>query len=189
MKNSRHPASDDIDQLMLNARLRDEIEPYLDDSLDVLNYASLPTRLENEYLASMLAWERAPILPISRWFEPELKLPRPDSLSNAELHELLGEVLHKLGEQRVVLEYTEHLSDRQLYCVILRDILPSYEKKVDLGRNYRHWHCLDIDADSETWLRFYATEQEREEWAAENLGELPPSQTPPYPRKLPRRRK
>ena len=37
----------------------------------------------------MLAWERAPVLPISRWFEPELVLPAPDKLTDEELRELL----------------------------------------------------------------------------------------------------
>ena len=30
----------------------------------------------------LAAWERAPALPISQWFEPELKLPPPDELDD-----------------------------------------------------------------------------------------------------------
>ncbi len=37
----------------------------------------------------MLAWERAPVLPIAHWFEPPLELPPPDTLTEEELHLVL----------------------------------------------------------------------------------------------------
>ena len=46
---------DEVDQLMLNAQLRDQLEPFLDESVDLVNVKKLPTSMENEYLASMLA--------------------------------------------------------------------------------------------------------------------------------------
>ena len=61
MPESRKPSADDVDQLMLNAQLRNELEPFLDESLDVVDRHRMTTRHENEYLASMLAWERAPV--------------------------------------------------------------------------------------------------------------------------------
>ena len=64
--------ADEVDQLLLNAELRDQLEPFLDESLDLLNVSRLPTEAENEFLASMLAWERAPTLPIAQWFAPAL---------------------------------------------------------------------------------------------------------------------
>jgi hypothetical protein len=180
------PFTDEVDQLLLNAQLRDELEPYIDESVDLLPVRQLPLATENEFLQSMLAWERAPVLPISRWFEPELVLPRPDELNPQELKRLLHDTIQKLYAQRIVLEFTEHLSDRQLYCLISRDILPSYEKKIDQPKNYLHWHCLD-DNDAETWLRYYATNEEREVWLEENGGDLPSMETPPFPRPMPRR--
>ncbi|HTN77677.1 MAG TPA: hypothetical protein VL096_20610 [Pirellulaceae bacterium] len=183
----RQPNLDDVEQLLLNAQLRDELEPFYDESIELLNVRKLPTIKENEFLASLLAWERAPTVPISQWFEPELRLPSPDSLSDDDLKSTLWYTIHRLYEKRIVLELTDHLSDRQLYCLIVRDILPSPEKKIDLPKNYLHWHCLDEDGDPELWLRYFASEEEREAWAEENLQALPPSQSPPYPRKMPRR--
>ncbi len=187
MSNSQPPTSEDIEQLMLNARLRDELEPFCDESFELLNKHRLSTREENEYLASMLAWERAPVLPISNWFEPELSVPRPETLTDRELHRVLWDTLNKLYDKRVVLDFTDHLSDRQLYCLILRDILPSHEKKIDLPRNYLHWHCLDDDNDPEIWLRYYASDEDRAAWAEDSNLPLPPSETPPHPRRMPRR--
>lgn len=182
-----HPTSDDVDQLLLNARLRDELEPYLDESVDLVDVRQMTTVSENEFLASMLAWERAPILPISQWFTPELKLPTPESMDDDRLQEVLWKTIQRLYDKRIVLEFTDHLSDRELYCLICRDILPSPEKKVDLPKNYLHWHCLDDSGEPETWLRFYATEEERQTWADESGEDLPLAEIPAFPRKMPRR--
>ena len=70
---SRRPRPDDVKELLLNAELRDELEPYYDEAISRVNVQSLPISVENEFLASMLAWERAPVLPIYRWFDPELR--------------------------------------------------------------------------------------------------------------------
>lgn len=185
MAEARFSRSEEVDHLLLNARLRDELEPYFDESITRLNIHDMPTSVENEYLESMLAWERAPVLPIAQWFEPELRIPHPDILDDASLRRALNDVVQKLFEQRIVLDFTEHLSDRQLYCVIYRDILPSPEKKLNSSQRYLHWDCADAGGDPEVWLRYYATDEEREHW--EESGEpLPPSEPPPFPRQLPR---
>jgi hypothetical protein len=70
MSVTRTPQPDEVEELLLNARLRDELEPFEDESLGSLNLRNLPTSAENDFLRSMLAWERAPTLPISHWFQP-----------------------------------------------------------------------------------------------------------------------
>ena len=187
MSEARRPTTDDVDQLLLNARLRDELEPFLDESVDLVNVRHMSTPCENEFLASMLAWERAPVLSISKWFDPELELTPPCTLDDHLLHKTLWKTIHKLYDVRIVLDFTDHLSDRELYCLLIRDILPSPEKKVDLPKNFLHWHCLDRDEDPDTWLRFYASEEERETWADETGQEPPSPEVPPFPRVMPRR--
>ena len=182
-----HPHSEEIDQLLLNARLRDELEPFLDESVHILDCRRLPTQAENEFLAQMLAWEQAPVLPISKWFDPELVLPPPDKLQPDELHDLLWDAIEKLYSQRIVLDFTDHLTDRELYCLIVRDILPSQEKKIALPRNYLHWHFLDVEAQPEIWLSYYASDEERDAWSTEVDQPLPPRRKPLHPRTMPRR--
>lgn len=175
----------DFDALMRNAELRNALEPFFDDAILHINSDEIPTEVENEYLEGMLAWERAPVLPIAEWFDPPLRLPSPEALDDVQLHEALWDVVQKLYDQRIVLDFTDHLTDRQLYCLIYRDILPSPEKKVNLPTSYLHWDCSDAAGDSEVWLRYYATENEREMWSEEHEGALPPSEDPPHPRRLP----
>jgi hypothetical protein len=178
-----HP--DEVEHLLRNAQLRDELEPFSDESLRSLNMRRVPTPVENEFLASMLAWERAPVLPIARWFEPELRLPPPDELDDHHLHLLLWETIERLFDYRIVLDFTDHLTDRQLYCLIYRDILPSPEKKLEQSDNYLHWDCTADDP--ETWLRYYASEEERMNFLETSDQPLPNSEPRPYPRRLPRR--
>lgn len=175
----------EVDLLMVNARLRDEIEPFLDESLDVVDLDRMSTDHENEYLESMLAWERAPVLPISKWFEPELVMPHHETLSDQELRQQLYQTIGRLYEKQITLNMTEHLSDRQLYCLIARDILPSQEKRVACSNNYIQWQCIDPAMEEESWLRFYATDDDRDAWHLETGLPLPPAQLVPFPRKLP----
>lgn len=189
MSTNHKPLPDEVEHLLRNAELRDELEPFFDESLRSVKIAELPTPVENEFLASMLAWERAPVLPISQWFQPELSPPHPDMLGNDELHDVLWRTIRQLFERRIVLDFTDHLSDRELYCLIYRDILPCREKKIDSLDNYLHWDCADVGGDATTWLRYYAKEEERRTWNedVESNEPLPPHEKPPYPRQLPRR--
>lgn len=181
------PQPDDIEHLLRNAHLRDELEPFMDDSLSLVNAREVPTPVENEFLASMLAWEQAPMLPICDWFDPPLALPPPDTLDDERLHDALWETIQRLYDNRIVLDFTDHLSDRQLYTLIYRDILPTREKRVDRADNYLHWDCADASGDPEVWLRYYATEEERQDWSDDWNEPLPPVEPLPFPRNLPRR--
>jgi len=177
------PQPDEVDQLLRNAELRDELERYFDESISSVNVRQFTLAAENEFLAAMLAWEQAPVLSIGRWFEPELRPPRPDVLGDNDLHEILWDVIRKFYQKRIVLDFTDHLCDRELYRLIYRDILPAREKKIDWPNNYLHWDCTG--SDPEVWLQYYASEEERADWAETYRQPLPPRLPRPYKRRLP----
>lgn len=181
-----NPLSSEVEDLLRNAQLRDALEPLFDESIGRVNAEVMSTSSENDFLQSMLEWERAPMLPIYEWFQPQLRLPAPDTLDDASLQGMLHDTIQRLYEKHIVLDFTDHLSDRELYCLIYRDILPAHEKLINRRNNYLHWDCANMDGDPETWLRFYANEDERQAWAAETDGYLPQVENPPYERKLPR---
>lgn len=181
MRETRRQAIDEVELMLANARLRDELEPYRDESIES-STSHMSLQAENEYLASMLAWERAPALPISDWFSPPLHLLPPDALGDAQLSHRLKQVVEKLFAKNIILRCTDHLCDRELYTIIYRDILPCCEKKVDVPGKALEWMCVE---DTETWLRFYASPVERRRYQEEYDKELPPSETPQFRRQLP----
>lgn len=182
MSETSRTAVDEVDLLLANARLRDELEPYRDESIDDPSITRMSLRAENEYLASILAWERAPALPIASWFTPVMELPSPDSIDDEVLSALLYTTINRLYSQKVVLRFTDHLCDRDLYKIIYRDILPCCEKKVELPGKFLEWRCIE---DNETWLRYYADAVDRRRFQEEHDVDLPPSETPKFKRNLP----
>lgn len=183
---------DEVDHLLRNAELRDQIEPYVDEAICRVNVQAFSTAKENEFLASMLAWERAPVLPIAAWFDPPLSIPRPDDFATDlegedSLHTVLWETVYRLFEKKIVLDFTDHLSDRELYQLIYRDILPSEEKKLEGTDSYLHWDCADAGRNPEIYLCYYASDVERDEWEAEHGYAAPRRARAPFPRQLPRR--
>ena len=183
---AHHPDSEEVDCLLRNAELRDAIEPYLDEAIWEIDFRSLPTAAENRFLESMLAWELAPLVPVARWFEPPLAMQPACTLDDEQVRERLWETIDRLYEKRIVLDFTDHLCDRELYSLIRRDILPALLKQVDLPDNYTHWDCSCAgDDDRSVWLMYYASDDEREEWRLEEGRELPPRLVPPYPRAMP----
>ncbi|TWU00060.1 hypothetical protein Pla108_10040 [Botrimarina colliarenosi] len=177
---------DPVDCLLRNAELRDQLDPLFDESIDVVDVGRMSTPHENDFLESMLAWERAPMLPIGQWFDPPLVLPEPDRLEADEISRLLTQTVETLFTKNVVLDFTDHLSDRQLYTLVARDILPAFEKKLDRQGTYLHWDCANLGEDAEAWLRYYASPEERDMWQEETGEDLPPASEAPFVRKLPK---
>ncbi|MDO4569791.1 MAG: hypothetical protein Q4D38_05360 [Planctomycetia bacterium] len=178
--------SDDVEAMIRNAELRCELEPYYDDSITQLEERKLPLEEENNYLEMMLAWETAPVLPIAEWFNPPLRPRNPAQLSKVELAEELQRLLCLLYEKKIVLDFTNHLSDEELYLLICLDILPSREKMLLVRDGYLHWDCANVGENQMVWLTYYATEEEREAWE-EATGECAPMRLPePFPRDVPR---
>lgn len=177
---------DPVACLLRNAELRDQLDPLLDESIDVVNVGRMSTPTENEFLESMLAWERAPMLPIGEWFDPQLTLPDPEGLAPDEVTRLLKQTVEALFSKNVVLDFTDHLTDRQLYTLVARDILPAYEKKLERQGTFLHWDCANLGEDPDAWLRYYASIEERDMWQEETGEDLPPASDPPHRRELPK---
>ncbi|MDR3232812.1 MAG: hypothetical protein LBT46_03965 [Planctomycetaceae bacterium] len=173
-----------VDDLIQNAELRTELEPYLDESVFRVHFRHRSIRIENEFLAGMLDWEMSPVEPIARWFEPELKTLPPERLTDDNLPAVLEEVVQRLFEKKIILDFTNHLSDRDLYTLIYRDILPLREKNLQHRNGYMHWDCSCGDDD--LWLRYYASDDERNEYVCSTGDVLPPKEIPPYYRDMPR---
>jgi hypothetical protein len=186
MQASNRPTPQEVDLLFRNAHLRDELEAYADDSLTCIDWSRQPIEAENEYLECMLAWEQAPVLPIHQWLGANFRTPHPDSLNDADLSTCLWDVIHRLYQQRVIIEHADHLSDRELYWIIYREILPACVKHLRrTGAAFLRWRCVDAALHPELWLSYYADPVQRKRWSYEHGEAPPPPKNPPYPRMMP----
>lgn len=102
--------------------------------------------------------------------EAGVDVPPPETLSDEDVSERLWRIINKLAEHHVFFYHTDHLSDRAFYTAIYEDIL--YEGIRDLPIDPKApWECWSTDfdmcndCDVETYLRYYADEQERAFWA------------------------
>ena len=172
-----------VDELLRNAELRTELEPYADESISRIRLVHRSLRHENEFLAGMLDWEISPAEPIARWFVPELSITPPERLNDEQLLQALENVVAKLFEKKLILDFADHLSDRELYTLIYRDILPLREKNLRQRNGFMHWDCSCGDDD--IWLRYYASDDEREQYQEFTGEPLPPKEVPPHYRDLP----
>jgi len=163
MYESRRPQPDEVDQLLRNAELRDELERYFDESISRVNIQHATLAAENEFLACMLAWEQAPVLPIYRWFDPEMRPPRPESLGDRICKRFFGH-----GPQAVSkadrIGFHRPLKRQGIILPDLSRHSACREKKIEWPNNYLHWDCTGPNGDPEVWLRYYATDEEREDW-------------------------
>jgi hypothetical protein len=105
-----------------------------------------------------------------------VEMPDPLVLDATELATTLDEVIRGLATIDVFLLHTGHLDDRSLY-VLLRDrILREQVRDVPSGCGSREWIDIAGGTDRETFLAWYADEDERA--AARNEGEIVPERRP-----------
>jgi len=131
--------------------------------------------------------ETAPRRPAREVFRRLDYEPLPSaSVDDFQLRGRLWELIYALAGRRIYLHHTDHLTDRKLYAWLADQWLD--EEMADIPPELE-WNCkvdasdFDNGLDPIVWLRFFASENERQEFAAEhNLKSLPPHEDPPCDR-------
>jgi hypothetical protein len=167
--------------------MKDQLHKKGGDSMELFIKDSLPLEVKEKILESILSMEEEQEQPLSDYMEEEgVSLPQPDTLDDAKVHEKLWEVIQAMAGLNQFLYNTNHLSDRQLYEVLWSDILPEpvfINPEDDCSAGY-----IDIlggcsEEDCLNRLKFYADEDERENWEEEYPEDaLPDHEDPPYDR-------
>lgn len=124
--------------------------------------------------------------------ETGVSLPPPDELDDAQLTAKLWEVIHGLTLVGTYLHNTDHLSDRELYTELWRDLLR--EPAVLMPDDPAFAYHLDMigsgsEEDMHLYMKYYASEKERRDWLKDWPDDvLPDPEKPPYDRdrRLPR---
>ncbi|MBA3715896.1 MAG: hypothetical protein H0W76_26190 [Pyrinomonadaceae bacterium] len=115
-----------------------------------------------------------------------ISLPPPDELNEGQLSAKLWEVIDGLLLLGIYLEHTDHLSDGELYVELWSETLrgETVLPPEDSGFSY-HLDLIGSGSGEDTliYLKYYASADERQEWAAECPAEVMPAhEQPPYDR-------
>jgi hypothetical protein len=138
----------------------------------------------------VLEYEQCPVVRVRELLAGDgIKPPAPRGLRDAVLKEHLDTMIQGLADRGVFLQYTDHLSDRELYRLLYKFVL---EDEIEVAPAGTSWSThvdmslvgLAKDEDgSANYLRFYADQSTREQWANDFPGdELPPHVDPPNDR-------
>src|ERR1041385_6801920 len=150
------------------AKLRAELEK-LGGSTTSLE--SMPADMEEEFLRHVLKYETAEPISLIRLLENSgLEIPAPDKLDKDALRIKLKEIIERMASLGAYLLHTNHLSDRALYEYLYHDGLR--EEAVLFPENPSYAYMIDLtgsgsEEDNQTFLKYYADEQYRQQWASD----------------------
>jgi hypothetical protein len=146
-----------------------------------------PPEVAAQFWQSVAAYEQAPLTTHFQQLEVVgVELPAPDALDDVRLTAKLWEVLEALARLRIFLSQTDHLSDRELYTLLWRELLREPVKDMPLDESSA-WH-IDLtgsgsEEDTYLYLKYYADEETRRRWAADfPADEMPEHAAPPLDR-------
>ncbi len=113
-----------------------------------------------------------------------VELPEESSLDDEALHQKLTELFDEMAGIGMLIDSTNHLSDRELYRYLLTDAL--LEETILPRSSAGAWHMSPIGGgsreDNDIYLRYYADDETRERWQRDFRDPLPPKEKPPFDR-------
>jgi hypothetical protein len=126
-------------------------------------------------------WER----PLDELLRQGVRILPPDEITDEALPALAWELIHELACRGFYLLHTDHLDDRGLYTALWREglrqpaILPGRSRHGGWYHDFAETGFGD-DNSADIWLKYYATEKEREQWAKTDptLAVLPSREVP-----------
>lgn len=165
------PASDneaDADRQIRIARMKDELDQIAGGKMLAGGFGPVSSGLEEKFLEHALAFERAELdTDFNRLARRGVIMVPPAELDDGAIPGRLWEIIHELARIRWFLYDTDHLSDRELYDWLwrsgLREQTPNRAYMPDAA-----WNSSPIgagnDEDTTTWLRFYASDDDVDQW-------------------------
>ena len=192
MPNSPEPPDDDplglegVDREIRIEKLRREIDEVAGGEMFSGKMTDCDPKIEEAFLENVLALEsHGFVSPFDTLVNDGFDLPLPDKLDDTALTTKLWELIHELGNRRLVLHCTDHLSDRELYTWLVTDALK--EELMGFGLPFGDCHLDVLGSGSEEdvvlQMRYYADDDERAQWLKDFPDfPMPPKEQPPYDR-------
>jgi hypothetical protein len=176
--------ADEHDQEERIAKLRQEVEKL---GGSTMSLESMPADMEEEFLRHVLEYENAEPISLLRLLENSgLEVPPPDRLDDSGVTIKLQEIVARMASLGTYLLHTDHLSDRALYEYLYHDGLR--EEAVLFPENPSYAYMIDLtgsgsEEDNQIYLKYYADEQARRQWASDWPDDsIPDKETPPFDR-------
>jgi len=165
-------------------KLRAELEK-LGGSTSTLE--SMPADMEEEFLRHVLEYETAEQISLLRLLENSgLEIPAPESLDDDALKIKLKDIIDRMASVGSYLLHTNHVSDRDLYGYLYHEALR--EETVLFPENPSYAYMIDLtgsgsEDDNQTYLKYYADEEYRGQWAHDWPNDpIPEHEEPPFDR-------
>jgi hypothetical protein len=165
-------------------KLRTELEK-LGGSTSTLE--SMPADMEEEFLRHVLEYETAEQITLLRLLENSgLEVPAPESLDDHALKIKLKDIIDRMASVGSYLLHTNHVSDRDLYGYLYHEALR--EETVLFPENPSYAYMIDLtgsgsEDDNQTYLKYYADEEYRRQWAHDWPNDpIPEHEEPPFDR-------
>lgn len=176
--------ADEPDQEERIAKLRQELERLGGSALAL---ESMPPDMEEEFLRQVLEYENAEPTTLFRLLENSgLEVAPPDQIDDDAVKIKLNDIVNRMATLGAYLLHTNHLTDRELYLYLYHDGLR--EEAVLFPENPSYSYMIDLtgsgsDEDNQTYLKYYADEEHRKQWAHDWPDDvLPDHEEPPFDR-------
>lgn len=164
----------------------DAVQP---DECDLLfgESAEFSPEAKAQFWMSVAAYEQTPSTTHFHLLEESgVELSAPESLGDRQLKAKLWEVIEALARLRVFLSQTDHLSDRELYTLLWRELLREPVKDMPLD-NSSAWYIDLLGSGSEEdiylHLKYYADDTARRQWSTDFPDDkMPAHEEPPFNR-------
>lgn len=177
----------DAERLEAVRDLQRRAEAFVSGELSVFESEDMPLGLREQFWEHVAAFEEAEWITSFELLEQGgMALPPPDELDDSQLSAKLWEVIRGLAMLRTFLYSTDHFSDRELYEALWHELLREENPVMPINEDSAcHIDLVSSgsEADNELYLRYYADEEARREWAQDWPDDvIPAHETPPYNR-------
>jgi hypothetical protein len=148
-----------------------------------------PLEVQEEFWRRVVAVEESGTTTLAKLLEKGgFELTSPDKLTDEQLTKKLWALVGRLAELRCFLTHTDHLSDRDLYAYLLEVTLQEEVESMVAHPDPNSAYHYDLigggsDEDVQIMLRYYSTEEDREQWHDDFPEDvIPPMRSLPYDR-------
>ena len=167
--------------------LQRRAEAFVSDELSFFESEDMSHELRGQFWERVVAYEESEwITSFELLVQGGMALSAPEELNDSQLTVKLWEVIRGLAMLHMFLYSTDHLSDRELYEELWHEELRVENPNMPIDENSAcHIDLVSsgCEEESELYLRYYADEEIRNQWAKDWPNDIIPAhETPPYDR-------